>query len=144
VGGAVYDSGISLLTLRNNTIVENSANVNVGGALYVYVSNEVISNNIIAFNSSGIYRGNTGAAMQRNHNDVYGNDEGDYIGLAAAATDISADPQFVDGVHLNYHLKDGSPCVDAGSGNGVSPTETDVEGNSRIIGNGVDIGAYEG
>ncbi len=41
----------------------------------------------------------------------------------------------------NYHLKPGSPCIDSGTSDGA-PT-TDIEGNGRPCGAGVDMGAYE-
>ncbi len=42
---------------------------------------------------------------------------------------------------LDYHLQPGSPCIDAGTTEGT-PT-TDIEGNGRPCGFGVDMGAYE-
>jgi len=45
----------------------------------------------------------------------------------------------------NYHLLQGSPCLDAGDPNYVpGPNETDLEGNPRIINERIDIGPYEG
>ena len=41
----------------------------------------------------------------------------------------------------DYHLQPGSLCIDAGTSDGA-PT-TDIEGNGRPCGAGVDIGAYE-
>ncbi len=41
----------------------------------------------------------------------------------------------------DYHLKDGSPAIDAGTSNNAP--SIDLEGNPRPQGNGFDIGAYE-
>jgi hypothetical protein len=41
----------------------------------------------------------------------------------------------------DYHLQPRSPCIDAGTSEGA-PT-TDIEGNGRPCGAGVDMGAYE-
>jgi hypothetical protein len=52
--------------------------------------------------------------------------------------DDSADDVWVEG---DYHLQPGSPCIDAGTSEGA-PT-TDIEGNGRPCGAGVDMGACE-
>lgn len=55
------------------------------------------------------------------------------------------DPKFVDPDNEsapNFRLKPGSPAVDAGTqAHGVA--STDLDGNSRVVGGTVDIGAYE-
>jgi autotransporter-associated beta strand protein/predicted outer membrane repeat protein len=73
---------------------------------------------------------------------------------------IAADPRFVDPGHWdnngtpedyddifiagNYHLQPGSPCVNAGDTSAVPPSvTTDLDGNPRIFGGRVDMGAYE-
>jgi hypothetical protein len=44
----------------------------------------------------------------------------------------------------DYHLRPGSPCIDAGDPNYVAePNETDLDGNPRVIGGRIDMGAYE-
>ena len=55
---------------------------------------------------------------------------------------IWGDPLFVDAANGNYQLQMGSPCVDAGD-DANAGGEWDAEGNARIQGNAVDIGAYE-
>ena len=47
-------------------------------------------------------------------------------------------------VEGDYHLLAGSPCIDTGDPNYVpEPNETDLDGNPRIIGGRIDMGAYE-
>jgi hypothetical protein len=48
---------------------------------------------------------------------------------------------FVDSTNNNYHLSSTSPAIDKGTSKNA-PT-TDLEGNSRPQGQGIDIGAYE-
>ncbi len=50
-------------------------------------------------------------------------------------------PDFVDWGGDDFRLSDSSPCIDAGSSN--NPPDFDFDGNSRPMGAGYDIGAYE-
>jgi len=57
---------------------------------------------------------------------------------------IDADPCFVDAENGDYHLLASSPCIDAGDPNYIAePNETDLDGNPRVIGGRIDMGAYE-
>ena len=53
-----------------------------------------------------------------------------------------ADPKFVDVSNGDYHLASDSPCIDAGD-NSYVMSETDLDGNVRIVGGKVDVGCYE-
>ncbi len=57
--------------------------------------------------------------------------------------DFNGTPEFADDKWIpgDYRLQLGSPCIDAGTSEGA-PT-TDIEGNDRPCGAGLDIGAYE-
>ncbi len=52
-------------------------------------------------------------------------------------------PVFVDELNKNYLLDYTSPCIDSGDGNIDDIPEFDLLGNPRIIGNDIDLGAYE-
>lgn len=54
---------------------------------------------------------------------------------------IDAQVIFTDTAAGNFHLRPGSPAVDAGTSSGAP--SVDFEGYNRPYGNGVDIGAYE-
>jgi len=70
---------------------------------------------------------------------------------------INADPLFVDPCNGDYRLLLGSPCIDAGNKTTIPADTTDLDGdgdttesipwdldgNPRIVGNEVDMGAYE-
>ena len=56
---------------------------------------------------------------------------------------ITNDPQFVNALAGDYHLAPGSLCIDAGTNMAWMAGAADLEGNSRIVGDAVDIGCYE-
>ena len=62
------------------------------------------------------------------------------------------DPRFVDPDNGNFHLLPDSPAINVGDSNVIEdydfPTNDqgqaiDLEGKLRIIGEGIDLGAYE-
>jgi len=56
---------------------------------------------------------------------------------------ITQDPQFVDPANGDFHLASSSPCIDAGITQPWMVGAQDLDGNPRISGPSVDIGAYE-
>jgi hypothetical protein len=55
---------------------------------------------------------------------------------------ITNAPLFVDAASGNFRLQANSPCINAGR-NADAPAGLDLDGNLRIVGGAVDIGAYE-
>jgi predicted outer membrane repeat protein len=140
-GGGIYLTGVPAATsIVNNTMADNIATTN-GGGLYMTGSSAMIGNNLIAFNSSGLFR--TGGTPTLRHNNLFGNTAYQYSGIGAGTNDISADPLFVNRAGGDYHLSAGSPCINAGDNALVQAGWTDIDGESRIQNDTVDIGADE-
>ncbi len=153
-----YGAGISWKSgaprILNNTIAGNVSSTPAdglfreSGGLYLYRTQAQVSNNIIAFNSSGVY--NEGLAGQQGptfrNNCFYGNTVYDVRGSPnPIGTDgnIRADPLFADFRHANLHIQPDSPCRDAGDNAVVVPGDRDIDGQPRVLGAAVDIGADE-
>ena len=56
---------------------------------------------------------------------------------------ISSDPCFVDDANNDFHINIYSPCINAGNPNGDYNDQNDIDGQARVIGRCVDIGADE-
>jgi predicted outer membrane repeat protein len=149
-GGGLY-SYYSLIKSLNNTITRNSSAYGGGlacskGSILAIISTilwndtpqEIYSDatsqvsNTITIYYSDVKGGQSGIVI--NNNDV----------LNWSFSNIDIDPQFVDSAGGNYHLKDNSPCIGAGTMTAEVPLN-DVEGNLRPnpAGSNPDIGAYE-
>jgi hypothetical protein len=155
----------SNITIVNNTVFSNMQGGILVGAGdypcpqcatndYTVVTNNIIVNNL-AHNINGstiggygvIENGNTGIHNRYENNLVYGNAAGQFSllnGNAAVAT-ATADPMFMnpkmDGSG-DYHLRSGSPAIDAGISVG-SNLAYDFDGVARPSTAPWDIGAYE-
>ena len=120
--------------LANVTIAGNSASDGLGGVAFGTgdpARQLVIQNSILFFND-GDDLSCSGGPCDVTYSDV---SEG-----IASPGNISADPQFVNRTAGDYHLRAGSPAIDAGTDEGAPPV--DFEGDPRPVGE-VDMGADE-
>jgi hypothetical protein len=125
---AGYDGGaVTRSTIFNCTVISNTGGP-VGGALGVSSS---ACNSIIFYNWYNDYSGSgfTNCCYQGATN-----------GLGLNNTIMP--PLFVDLAGGNYHLASNSPCINTGT-NLYVKTQVDLDGNPRIYGGTVDMGAYE-
>ena len=124
-GGGTYYAQ----TLVNCTVTDNHANSDGGG-----VYSGVLKNCIVYYNTSGfgnnIYNVSSSSVSNCCTPDFFN------------SSCISNAPALVDRANANYRLQPWSPCVNAGN-NAFVTTATDLDGNARIVGGAVDIGAYE-
>jgi parallel beta-helix repeat protein len=148
-GAGIRVTGDSIPVITGNTIAGNTPSSPYSGGVECTNSSSVpiITNNIIASNGRyGIYALTTPPVIK--YNDVWGNGSGNYSSIIGDQTgingNISADPCFVEPDANDYHLAYSSPCINAGDPNySLGPNETDYDGDQRILGRYVDIGADE-
>ncbi|MHC4676799.1 MAG: right-handed parallel beta-helix repeat-containing protein, partial [Planctomycetota bacterium] len=148
-GAGVRVKSGSIPIITNNTIVGNTAlPLYAGGVDCLTDSVPIIENNIIASNgdSFGIYALSTPPAIR--YNNVWDNGAGNYNPLIGDQTgingNISIKPNFVNPDSNDYALNYDSKCINAGDPNFVpAPNETDYDGDQRLLGQYVDMGADE-
>jgi len=128
-------------TLTNNTIVENTSGY-YGGGIFLsgntcYVTNNIIWDNSAATTGEDVYIYFTSTAF--GYNNDYHNMSGTWNG--GYGNNIDTNPLFAG--PDDYHLQSSSPCVNAGANTAPELPDHDFEGNPRIRGGSVDIGADE-
>ena len=127
--------------MLNCTIVGNGTTVSAYGAVYADGSAQVVNCAIF---------GNTARDDGSGRNQTWGGVQAAYAGCYA---DVlvngdclqTATPAFVDAEGGDYSLSVSSPLRDAGTdylGSGAAST-ADLRGGVRVVGTGVDVGAYE-
>ncbi|MBD3275633.1 MAG: T9SS type A sorting domain-containing protein [Candidatus Marinimicrobia bacterium] len=136
------------IEILNNTFVYNAVDAGWGGG--VTIENDQVDtlkfiNNIVAWNGSFQVEGeyiqgkHAQISLSMMNNLVYG--DLTYFAEIGDLNGIIADPKFADASMNDYRLSEDSPAIDAGATVDLYPT--DLNGNNRITGNGIDIGAYE-
>ncbi|MGQ9809135.1 MAG: right-handed parallel beta-helix repeat-containing protein [Armatimonadota bacterium] len=131
----IYCGSSSSPLITNNTVAGNGTGINCSS------SSPCITNTIVAFNGTGIRTSGSSPVLRSNC--VYNPGGTNYSGLSAGAGDISEDPKFQSAAYGRLHIQPDSPCVDAGSSDVVGPGWVDMDGQARIQGERVDIGADE-
>jgi hypothetical protein len=127
---AVQGGGISGGRLYNCTIASNTATA-AGG---VYPDGATILTNCIVFRNSATNSPNYQFAPSFSHCCT--------TPLPAGPGNFTNDPAFANPAASDFHLQTNSPCINAGI-NSAATSTTDLDGNPRIAGGTVDIGAYE-
>jgi hypothetical protein len=122
----------------NNTVVGNVARAGVGAGILVDTTNVtglVVRDNVIADNAAAQLSLPPGLDAALATNLVHP--------LGPPGPDpLAQDPLFVDLDGADFRLLEGSPGIDAGTG-GEDLAATDAAGQPRVMGERVDLGAYE-
>ncbi|MHC4313351.1 MAG: right-handed parallel beta-helix repeat-containing protein [Planctomycetota bacterium] len=158
IGNTVHEGGGAIvggegLTLVNCTITGNYCDwfgpggIQTSGYVGVTLVNSILWGNSLNGDFSETSQINRGNAVI-SYSCVQG-----WTGLFGGVGNIGADPCFVDpnGGDNTVGTEDDdlrllldSPCIDTGDNTAIPPSVlTDLDGNPRIIGNTVDMGAYE-
>jgi|GEM_PF-2494188 len=139
-----YDN-LSFSGGANTHIIRNRKGNNSSSSYSVY--NSIISNNIIPGTSGnaiiefhGLRSGDTNGGGSLGDAILSNSMPQSTIGATSTNNNIASSPIFTS--TTDYTLLASSPGIDAGDNQFVTAT-TDLAGNTRIVGNSVDIGAYE-
>jgi hypothetical protein len=141
--------------LRNVTAVTTSAwpnavalTIDPGNGNHITLD----AKNVIAFNANpdgvDVFAGGNGTAYSSELNfagsnyDHISHTGGGSITDPGSGSNVTAPPLFLSVADGNLHPAAGSPTIDAGIEDAFNGT-SDVEGKQRVVGDGIDTGAYE-
>ena len=166
-GGGMYNYNSS--PILTNVVISGNSAVNEGGGIFhefssLVLTNVTISNNSCAKKGGGLYAIRTQEITIRN-SIIWGNKDTNvettlpitYQNCLVGGQPIrngiilNSDPLFADTASGNYRLSHCSPARDVGNNDFYSPDSlpnlstinVDLDGNSRIYKEIVDLGAYE-
>jgi parallel beta-helix repeat protein len=149
---AVDGGGADSSTLNNCILSDNSASFG-GGAHYGTLNNCTLSGNSAIGDGGGVYSGTlNNCIVYYNNSSLYPGEENFYSSElnhccttplpASGVGNFTNAPLFVNQAGGDFHLQASSPCINSGMNSSAQGT-TDLDGNPRIRGGAVDVGAYE-
>ena len=133
-GGGMFNRSSSPM-VTNCTFGANQADFSGGGAMFNHAdSYPELTNCILWGNSPDTFAGSGDPFV------IFSDVEGGFPGEG----NIEVDPMFIDPQGGDFRLPADSPCVDGGDDEALpDDAETDCDGEPRIVGGLVDMGAYE-
>jgi len=151
-GGLYLTTSQGTMKLVNNTIADNITDSgSYGGGLYLqlgadnaqaHLYNNTFWGNSGDLEAEDLYIENPYNASVVAHNNNFDPERVTAI-FTTEANNLKTVPGFVDAVNGDYHLAFGSPLINSGESSAPGLPDRDFEGDPRIMGNSVDIGADE-
>jgi len=127
---AWHGGGIANGSANNCTIV---GNVGLGTSLAGGAYTAQLNNCVIYYNQAATAADSYGAGLNNCCTPSFIS--------GSVANSFTNEPLFID-PNGDFHLQSDSPCINAGNGSSIT-NSTDFDGNARVVGGTVDIGAYE-
>lgn len=155
-GIGFFDGPFTDCVFENNLVMADS---NHGISVYNATRCRIENNTVVGDGVSGMknpgrimlgYKSHRPGELREN---ILRNNLSDLLSVGTQATNTisehnlllsgaaSREKVFADAAKHDFHLRSGSPAIDAGSA--VGGPATDIEGTKRPQGTGVDLGAYE-
>ncbi len=150
--GAVNGNGIQVypssdhVVIAGNTITGNfREGIIIGSEGSTTTSDSLIVNNVITSSQTAVstyWGGATGSGNVARNNVAWGNTQGTFTGNGITYTaNTSANPLYMNAGAGDYHLQSTSPALSIADSAYATPV--DLDGLTRPLGGGPDLGAYE-
>ena len=158
LGGAFYQTMGKKMAMFDNVVFQNNMGSNV-----IYTEDSLMLRNVsLVGNPGGLTSGGDEAVIQA-QNTIFADSgdnfvpegEVDFQSLGGNVSDDHSLETYLTGAGgyddqhgispmlIDLRPAMGSPCVDRGNPDGISDTDLDADGELRIQGSSVDVGAYE-
>ena len=130
LGGGAFDCTLNNCTVLGNQAYSSGGVYNNGNTFFCY--NSIIYYNFATVSSRGNFDITSLVVMTNCCSTP----------IAPGAGNFTNAPMFGNAAAADFHLSSNSPCINAGLNFFVAAT-TDFDGNPRIVGGTVDLGAFE-